>query len=189
MLEFIILGIVLEKDITGYDIKKNIENGIGVFYKASFGSLYPALKKLANKGDLTIFEKPYGKRKKIFYHITDEGKNKFSNWLSSPIDLFEGTNTYLAKVYFFDQLPADIRERQLLEFQINYENYLNKLKALEKEFDRMDNKECFYFKLSTLYYGICITQKVIAWCKYIRTGEPLSKLIQEEGHYGSYHSN
>ena len=40
MLESIALGMLLEKDLTGYDIKKFIENGIGVFYKASFGSLY-----------------------------------------------------------------------------------------------------------------------------------------------------
>ena len=46
MLESIILGMVSDNDFTGYDIKKLIENGIGVFYKASYGSLYPALKRL-----------------------------------------------------------------------------------------------------------------------------------------------
>ena len=50
MLDYIILGMVLNEDLTGYDIKKFIENGIGVFYKASYGSLYPALKKLTEKG-------------------------------------------------------------------------------------------------------------------------------------------
>ncbi|WP_081905926.1 PadR family transcriptional regulator [Kineothrix alysoides] len=40
---------VLNEDLTGDDIKKLIENGIGTFYKASFGSLYPALKKLTEK--------------------------------------------------------------------------------------------------------------------------------------------
>ena len=49
MLESILLGMVLEEDLTGYDIKKRIETGIGVFYKASFGSLYPALKKMLMK--------------------------------------------------------------------------------------------------------------------------------------------
>lgn len=177
MLESIILGMVLENDFTGYDIKKKIENGIGVFYKASYGSLYPALKRLSEKGFLTTTEKPQGGRQKIFYHITDAGKNQFLDWLISPIDIFEGTNTHLAKVYFFDKLPADIRDRQLLEFQINYEHYLEKLIALKKEFDRMEHKETFYYKLSTLYYGICITQKIIAWCRHIRAGEPLSELL------------
>ena len=77
MLESIALGMLLEKDLTGYDIKKFIENGIGVFYKASFGSLYPALKRLTEKGYLTTRDKPQGSRKKIFYHITEEGRKQF----------------------------------------------------------------------------------------------------------------
>lgn len=44
MLEYIVLGMVNYEDMTGYDIKKYIESGISVFYKASFGSLYPILK-------------------------------------------------------------------------------------------------------------------------------------------------
>lgn len=39
MLESLILGMVINEDLTGYDIKKLIETSIGTFYKASFGSL------------------------------------------------------------------------------------------------------------------------------------------------------
>lgn len=181
MLKFIILGIVLENDLTGYDIKKVIENGIGVFYRASFGSLYPALKTMTEKGFLITSEKSKCGRQKIFYHITDAGRNQFFDWLTAPIDIFEGTNTHLAKVYFFDKLSDDIREQQLLKFEVNYENYLSKLEALEKEFNAMDDKASFYYKLSTLYYGICITKKIIQWCKHIRAKEPLTELIEKGG--------
>lgn len=180
MLESIILGMVLENDFTGYDIKKNIENGIGVFYKASFGSLYPALKRLTKKGFLTTAEQAHGNRRKIYYHLTDDGQRQFLEWLSSPMDIFEGTNTYLAKVYFFDKLPPEIRERQLYEYEINNRNYLKKLQDLETHFNQMVHKECFYYKLSTLYYGICITQKTIQWCQHIRMQKPLPDLIENE---------
>ena len=46
MLESIILGMVSDNDFTGYDIKKLIENGIGVFYKASYGSLLSDRKRI-----------------------------------------------------------------------------------------------------------------------------------------------
>ena len=180
MMESIALGMLLEKDLTGYDIKKFIENGIGVFYKASFGSLYPALKRLTEKGYLTTRDKPQGSRKKIFYHITEEGRNQFFHWLSSPMDIFEGTNTHLAKVYFFDHLEAEIRSQQLLEYEINNRNYLKKLRELEKGFTELDNKECFYYKLSTLYYGICITEETIRWCRHIRMQKPLTDLLERE---------
>lgn len=180
MLESIALGMLLERDLTGYDIKKLIENGIGVFYKASFGSLYPALKRLTQKGYLTTSEKPQGGRQKIFYHMTEKGREEFFDWLSSPMDIFEGTNTHLAKVYFFDNLEPEIREQKLLEYEISNKNYLSKLKDLEKNFDSMEHKECFYYKLSTLYYGICITQKTIQWCRHIRMQNALPYLIERE---------
>jgi DNA-binding PadR family transcriptional regulator len=180
MLDNIILGMVLTDNLTGYDIKKFIENGIGVFYKASFGSLYPALKKLSEKGYLIMYEEPQGSRQKKFYKLTEDGKKIFLEWLTSPMNIFDGTNTHLAKVYFFDKLPADIRDRQLLEHEINNTNYLRKLQALEKDFDKLENKDCFYYKLSTLYYGICITQETIKWCKHIREGKPLLELMHRE---------
>lgn len=180
MLESILLGMVLEEDLTGYDIKKRIETGIGVFYKASFGSLYPALKKMTNKGYLNAYEKSQGGRQKIFYHITEIGKENFYDWLSSPMNVLDGTNTHLAKVYFFDQMPQELREHQLLQHELNNITYLHKLEALEKEFDKLEHKECFYHKLSTLYYGICITRETIRWCQQVRKQQPLSELITNE---------
>lgn len=180
MLDYLILGMVLSEDLTGYDIKKHIENGICIFYKASFGSIYPMLKKLTNKGYLIMYDKPQGDRQKKFYQITQEGKKVFNEWLTSPMNVLDGTSTHIAKVYFFDKLPPDIRDRQLLEHEINNINYLQKLQALEKKFEKIENRDCCYFKLSTLYYGICITQESIRWCQHIRAGRPLSELVKKE---------
>lgn len=177
MLGNIILGMLLDEALTGYDIKKFIENGIGTFYKASYGSLYPSLKKLTDKGYLIMFEKPLGDRKKKYYQITESGKSVFFDWLATPIDLTDNTDNHLAKVYFFDKLPVDIRNQQLHEYELNSINYLRKLQALEKKFTAMENKDCFYYKLSTLYYGILITQETIKWCQYIRAGKPLTALV------------
>lgn len=180
MLDNIILGMVLNSDLTGYNIKKYIENGIGTFYKASYGSLYPALKKMTEKGYLVMYEEPQGGRQKIYYKITDEGRSVFMDWLVSPMNVLDGTNTHLAKVYFFDKLPPEIRDRQLLEHEINHVNYLRKLETLEKDFDKLENKDCFYYRLSTLSYGICITKETIRWCRHIRAGKLLEELYKEE---------
>lgn len=180
MLEYLILGMVFGEDLTGYDIKKHIENGIGVFYKASFGSIYPMLKKLTARDCLIMYEEPQGGRQKKFYRITQKGKDNFNKWLVSPMNVLDGTNTHLAKVYFFDKLPSDIRDRQLVELEINNVNYLHKLQDLEKGFEDLENKDCYYYKRSTLYYGIYITQATIHWCQHIRAGAPLSKLVQKE---------
>ena len=65
MFDYITLGMVLREELTGYDIKKKIESGIGNLYKASHGSLYPALNKLTDKGYLVMTEQMQGNRKKI----------------------------------------------------------------------------------------------------------------------------
>lgn len=179
MLEYIILGMLLDEARTGYDVKKLIENGIGTFYKASYGSLYPALKKLTDKGLLTMFEQSGGGRQKKFYQTTQQGKTVFFEWLSAPMDLSDNTSNHLAKVFFFDNLPVDIHDQQLREYELSSINYLRKLQALERKYAAMEHKDCFYYKLSTLYYGICITQANIEWCRHIRDKKPLTELIEK----------
>lgn len=180
MLDSIILGMVFNEEQTGYDIKKAIENGVGTFYRASFGSLYPALKKLAGKGLLHLSERAEGERQKKYYQATAAGQKAFSDWLLSPTDVMDGTNTHLAKVYFFDRLPAETRDRQLARYEDNNLRYLQKLRALERGFAGLAQPERHYYKLSTLCYGILITQQTIRWCRHIRAGEPLQQITEED---------
>ena len=173
MLEEIILGIILEQDLAGYNIKQIIENSFGVYYKASYGSLYPALKRLASKGLVTTYEQSQGGRKKIFYHITEGGKLQFMKWLTTPMNILDGTNPNLTKIYFFNHLPSDIREQQLLIYENNCKIYLQELKELEKQFEEVKDVDKFYYKLSILYFGISMTKKTIEWCRYIREKKTL----------------
>ena len=97
-----------------------------------------------------------------------------------PLSSVPGAETVHPAKPDSDNLSPEIREQQLLEYEINNRNYLRKLNDLENKYNKMENKECFYYKLSTLYYGICITQKTIQWCQHIRMQKPLSDLIQDK---------
>jgi hypothetical protein len=55
---------VFDKPLTGYEIKKHIDQGVGNFYKASYGSLYPILKKSLDKGYLIMTEDTLGRERK-----------------------------------------------------------------------------------------------------------------------------
>ncbi len=81
MLEYIILGMLLNEPLTGYDVKKFIEHGVGTFYKASYGSLYPSLKRMTEKGDLIMFEHPQGGRQKNIIKSQNRGKPRFLSGL------------------------------------------------------------------------------------------------------------
>lgn len=164
MLEYIVLGMVNYEDMTGYDIKKYIESGICIFYKASFGSLYPILKKLTQKGYITKYEKNVGERVKIYYHITKEGREEFEKWLQVPISIDDGKGTQLVKVYFYDTLPQEVSKRLLSIYKKNNEIYLQELRDLENQYMNSKNVDCYYYKLSVLNYGIRVIKETIAWC-------------------------
>ena len=179
MFEFITLGMVLHEELTGYDIKKKIEAGIGNFYKASHGSLYPALKKLTDKDFLSKTEQTQGNRQKKYYKATESGKAAFLEWLSSPYDINTGDEVHLAQVYFFGELPEELRIKRLKEHEFYLQQMLQQLQIIEKQLPTENISDKDYFELSTFYFSYQILQNTIRWLEYIREQKPLSNFIGE----------
>jgi DNA-binding PadR family transcriptional regulator len=179
MLNYIILGMLYNCKLTGYDLKKYIENGVGTFYKASYGSIYPTLKRLSENGLVTVLQEQQGSRQKKVYSITPEGRQVFLKWLAEPINLDDGngSHSHLARVYFFDILPSAVVEQQLMEYEVHNTQYLRRLMALEKKYKASGIHENYYYKLSTLYYGITILRETIRWCHHVREKRPFSELL------------
>src|SRR5271169_3015071 len=76
-IKFPILGFLMESEMTGYDIKRRFRDPIGFFYRASDGSLYPALKKLEYEGMVTMRAEQRGQRARKVYAITPKGREQF----------------------------------------------------------------------------------------------------------------
>jgi PadR family transcriptional regulator, regulatory protein AphA len=70
------LGILSGGEASGYEIKKDIEEGLfSHFIDASYGSIYPALTQLAGEGLVTVrAEEQTGKPDKKVYAITESGR-------------------------------------------------------------------------------------------------------------------
>ena len=179
MFEYIVLGMVLHEKLTGYDIKKKIEAGIGNFYKASHGSLYPALKKLTDKDYLCMTEQLQGNRLKKYYKATELGKAAFLEWLSSPYDINTGDEVHLAQVYFFGELPTELRIKRLQEHEFYLQQMLRQLQIIEKQLPNENLSDRDYFELSTFYFSYQLLQNTIRWLGYIRKQKPLSNFMNE----------
>jgi len=176
MIDYIVLGMVQGEALTGYDVKKWIEASIGNFYKASYGNLYPALKRLTDKEFVTKVEQSQGGRYKKYYQATELGKKAFTEWLSLPFDFSLGAPALLAKIYFFGQLPEKIRTHRLEDYEVYYRQSLRKLKAMEKNLSESEI-ETDYFMQSTLYFGIRNTQTAIEWLGHIKEQKPFSEFV------------
>ena len=74
------LGILSTQEASGYEIKKDIEEGLfSHFIEASFGSIYPALTQLTAEGLLTVrAEEQTGKPDKKVYAITEAGRRSLA---------------------------------------------------------------------------------------------------------------
>jgi PadR family transcriptional regulator, regulatory protein AphA len=78
------LGYLTLRDATGYEIKKDVEDGLfSHFIEASYGSIYPALNQLATDGMVTCREEEQsGKPDKKVYAITETGLKSLRTALS-----------------------------------------------------------------------------------------------------------
>ena len=179
MLNYIALGMVLDKPLTGYDIKKEIEAGVGNFYTASYGSLYPILKKLTDNGYVTMFQQQQGGRTKKYYQATAPGREAFLTWLAAPLDPSLREDSHLASIYFFDELPEDVRQRQLSEYELYYQQKLRKLLAMEKRLSQVALVD-EYHEMSTLYLGIQRIQDIVRWLKFVRERKPLAAFVRND---------
>ena len=83
-LDCVILGLLSHEDLTGYEIKKKIDTALTFFWHASFGSIYPTLKELVNKGFAVKSDKKENSRNQIKYAITNQGRNHLKKWLEIP---------------------------------------------------------------------------------------------------------
>ena len=54
MLELAILGLLEEGDLHGYELRKRLTAMLGAFSSVSFGSLYPALRRLEDSGSVAV---------------------------------------------------------------------------------------------------------------------------------------
>lgn len=54
MLELAVLGLLKEQPLHGYELKKRLGEMLGAFWGVSFGSLYPALRRLERAGAIEV---------------------------------------------------------------------------------------------------------------------------------------
>lgn len=102
--KFPILGFLMEAEATGYDLKQRFLDPVGFFYRVSDGSIYPALKKLARDGMVTLRTERHGRRARKVYAITARGRAHFMRMLREPAQPIFVFDESQVKMYFADLL-------------------------------------------------------------------------------------
>ena len=134
MLELAVLGLLAEQPLHGYELKKRLSETLGPLWGISFGSLYPALRRLERSGaiEATEAQEPTrggsvstgsldgdlaaarlrrralpGRRTRKAYRITDAGRTVFAELLTD--DSTDDERTFALKLSFCRYLDATDR--------------------------------------------------------------------------------
>lgn len=103
------LATLMGHEASGYDIKKELERGVSSgMIDASFGSIYPALARLADEGLITArAESGRGRGDKKIYAMTPEGRAYFLRTLAGPMPDEKYRSPFLFAMLFAADLPRD----------------------------------------------------------------------------------
>ena len=142
VLDIAILGLLMDRDHHGYEIRSQLRDRLGVWANVSFGSIYPALARLERDGCVAAVtaSEPrlgslstgslsgeraslrslrtapgIGRRGRKVYRITDRGREEFVTLLANPATLDDGKNFSLRMAlakYLTPSLRVGLLERR-----------------------------------------------------------------------------
>lgn len=128
-INYAILGILSYKSMTGYDIKKIVQDSNFMHWSGNNNQIYKALTELLNTGLVNNEVKHQeGSPTKKIYIITDEGLAALKEWILSPSEPSEIKKPFLIRLAWSKQLNS----RELNRFIDEYENQV-KIQLLMEE--------------------------------------------------------
>jgi DNA-binding PadR family transcriptional regulator len=129
VVEFAILGLLHEAPMHGYELRKRLASPLGAFRALSYGSLYPALRRLLRAGLIveetappseeatvtTVATSPrsWGRRARRVYKLTAEGKERFAALVADGGPQTWDDDGFGVHMAFFSRTPAEVRMRIL----------------------------------------------------------------------------
>jgi DNA-binding PadR family transcriptional regulator len=171
VLELAILGLLKERPMHGYELRKQLAQRLGLFWTVSFGSLYPTLKKLERRGvvekvptDATD-DRP---RRKQEYRITDAGEADFLELLGELDAQEVGEEKFSLRLAFFSYLSPEIRLR-LLERRRSYVR--ERLEQADRALRRARRLRADTYTIALMRHGVNGITNDIAWLDELITAE------------------
>lgn len=169
-LGFIILGLLMDRPMTGYDLKTFFKNSVNFFWSAELSQIYRELSKLEEQGYVTSkVEHQEGRPNKKLYSVTEEGQGGFLKWLMEfPENLVPiSRNEFLVRIFFSSRLSDDELIHNLKRYILQQEKDAEICRNIEERLnliisDDSSNTEAFHHRL-TVRRGIYFAQSEINW--------------------------
>ena len=156
----VILGLLSIAPRSGYEIKATVDRSTRYFWAASYGQIYPELRRLENEGLIDGEDAPNGARPRRVYRLTPDGRAELEAWLRSEGDLtIELRDELLLRIFFADAVG---REEAILLIETRKRMFEEVLARLH-EIDALPGKDPEFVDL-ILRWGIAYTEWEAQWC-------------------------
>jgi DNA-binding PadR family transcriptional regulator len=166
VLEFAVLGLLHEAPMHGYELRKRLNAVLGTFHSISYGSLYPCLKDLTARGAI-VEAGPAdagapalsGKRARIVYMLTGEGKDRFAEMLAETGPESWEDERFGVHFAFFSRTDAQVRRRILEGRRSRLEERKSDLRAsLARTREKFDS-----YTLELQRHGLDSVEREVHW--------------------------
>jgi len=112
----VILGMLAARPRSGYEIKQLVDQSARFFWAASYGQIYPELKRLEQAGLVTGSEASQGARPRTIYKLAPAGKRAAREWIEQAPRTLELRDEGLLGLFFAGSInpartPEIARER------------------------------------------------------------------------------
>jgi DNA-binding PadR family transcriptional regulator len=172
LLAFAVLGLLHESPMHGYELRKRLNAALGAFRALSYGTLYPCLRSLLEKG--WIAEAPQtrpgtvgSKRARIVYELTAEGKEHFQTLVRESGPAAWEDDTFDVHFAFFARTEAEVRLRILEGRRSRLEERLENIRtAAAKSRERLDA-----YTAELQRHGLDSAEREVRWLTELITAE------------------
>ncbi|MER7670950.1 PadR family transcriptional regulator [Kitasatospora sp. NPDC096128] len=184
VLEFAVLGLLHDAPMHGYELRKRLNILLGALRALSYGTLYPCLKSLVAQGFL-VEDNPdveyvpatalNGKRSKIVYRLSPEGKQRFEELLADSGPEAWEDERFGVHFAFFGQTDRAVRMRVLEGRRSRLEERLERMRgSLARARERFDD-----YTVELQRHGLESVEREVRWLNELieteranRTGRP-----------------
>jgi DNA-binding PadR family transcriptional regulator len=165
----VILGMLSWRPMSGYDIKSVVDKSTRFFWAASYGQIYPELRRLSDAG-LIEADGAEGGRRRTEFRLTPAGRRRLRTWLAEAPTTFELRDEGLLKLFFASASP----EAGIEALRAKGREHA-KFVAELREIEAGGGPEGYAYQV--LRYGIEFNEWAAAWCE--RTAAELARSQKE----------
>jgi PadR family transcriptional regulator AphA len=164
----VILGMLAARPRSGYEIKQLVDNSARFFWAASYGQIYPELKRLEKAGLISGNDSAQGARRRTVYKLTASGKRAARAWIEGAPETYELRDEGLLALFFAGSIDPPRTAEIARERAAMSRASATELREVERQVERAGHaegpgNEPDAGSMTVLRYGIEMNEWAAQW--------------------------